>query len=82
MDSQLAWAKSSKALFTGPLLFFTVFYVDRVVVFTREIPRQIPSFVGWTAQLIKDREVAVIEAGRRLWSWSSRGLIHTCCRKY
>nr|GME11494.1 hypothetical protein DM860_007366 [Ipomoea batatas] len=31
MDSQLAWAKSSKALFTGSLLFLTVFYVDRVV---------------------------------------------------
>nr|GMD78710.1 hypothetical protein DM860_011184 [Ipomoea batatas] len=28
-----------------------------------EIPRQIPSFVGWTAQLIKDREVAEIQAG-------------------
>nr|GMD95385.1 uncharacterized protein LOC109154451 [Ipomoea batatas] len=63
MDSQLSWAKSSKALFTGPPLFFTVFYVDRVVVFTRDIPRQIPSFVGWTAQLIKDREVAEIQAG-------------------
>nr|GMC75271.1 hypothetical protein DM860_012367 [Ipomoea batatas] len=39
------------------------FYVDRVVVFTRDIPRQIPSFVGWTAQLIKEREVAEIQAG-------------------
>nr|GMD12671.1 hypothetical protein DM860_015094 [Ipomoea batatas] len=29
----------------------------------RNIPRQIPSFVGWTSQLIKDREVAEIEAG-------------------
>nr|GMD41947.1 hypothetical protein DM860_011184 [Ipomoea batatas] len=63
MDSQLSCAKSSKALFTGPPLFLTVFYVDRVVVFTRDIPRQIPSFVGWTAQLIKDREVAEIQAG-------------------
>nr|GLL39754.1 hypothetical protein DM860_007366 [Ipomoea trifida] len=39
-----------------------VFYFDPVVVFTRDIPRQIPSFVGWTSQLIKEREVAEIQA--------------------
>nr|GMD55790.1 hypothetical protein DM860_007366 [Ipomoea batatas] len=44
-------------------LYSDVFYVDRVVVFTRDILRQIPSFVGWTAQLIKEREVVEIQAG-------------------
>nr|GMC63245.1 uncharacterized protein LOC109191529 [Ipomoea batatas] len=47
MQSQLTWG----------------FYVDRVVLYTRNIPRKIRSLIGWTSQLIKDREVAEIQAG-------------------
>nr|GMC49033.1 hypothetical protein DM860_007366 [Ipomoea batatas] len=40
MDSQLAWAKSSKALFTGLLLFLTVYianYVEKLDLFGKTI---------------------------------------------
>nr|GMD61446.1 uncharacterized protein LOC109155132 isoform X1 [Ipomoea batatas]GME09352.1 uncharacterized protein LOC109155132 isoform X1 [Ipomoea batatas] len=40
-----------------------MFYIDRVVVGDRVIPRGIPAFVGWTSKLLREREVAEIRGG-------------------
>nr|GMD39122.1 MPF2-like [Ipomoea batatas] len=33
-----------------------VFYVDRIVLFKRYLPRAFPAFIGWTSDLLKDRQ--------------------------
>nr|GMD57182.1 uncharacterized protein LOC109174777 [Ipomoea batatas] len=40
-----------------------MFYIDRVVVGDRVIPRGIPAFVGWTSKLLRELEVAEIRGG-------------------
>nr|GMD64186.1 uncharacterized protein LOC109150699 isoform X4 [Ipomoea batatas] len=50
------WAVNKTRKFTGPLLFLTLLYVDRVVVGARDVPRTIPTLNEWSAELIKARE--------------------------
>nr|GLL16895.1 hypothetical protein DM860_011184 [Ipomoea trifida] len=59
MDSQLTWAKSSKALFTGSLLFFTVYianYVDKLDLFGKTIVEVI-ELASKPPAFVRDNEV-------------------------
>ncbi|CAA0841409.1 Unknown protein [Striga hermonthica] len=49
--------------FTGPLLFLTLFYVDKVVLSIRTVARTFPIFKAWNNDLLKDRERAEILTG-------------------
>ncbi|CAA0830092.1 Unknown protein [Striga hermonthica] len=49
--------------FTGPLLFLTLFYVDKVVLSIRTVARTFSIFKAWNDDLLKDRERAEILTG-------------------
>ncbi|XP_019179565.1 PREDICTED: uncharacterized protein LOC109174777 [Ipomoea nil] len=57
------WAEDKMQRFTGPLLFLLLFYIDRVALGPRVIPRSVPALIGWTGKLLKERESAEIRAG-------------------
>ncbi|XP_031097560.1 uncharacterized protein LOC116001763 [Ipomoea triloba] len=59
-----AWKAGETQRFTGPLVFLTVLYVDRVRVGVCTVPRTLPSFVGWDSELLKQREETEITTGR------------------
>ncbi|VFQ85559.1 unnamed protein product [Cuscuta campestris] len=40
-----------------------VFYVDRVAVYTRSMPRMFPAVVGWTAKTLRERENTEVKDG-------------------
>ncbi|XP_019158044.1 PREDICTED: uncharacterized protein LOC109154771 [Ipomoea nil] len=63
VDSKVAWAKKTSQKFTGPIVFLTVFYVDRLVVYRRSVPRTFLAFKGWDTHLLNKREKAEISSG-------------------
>ncbi|VFQ77915.1 unnamed protein product [Cuscuta campestris] len=40
-----------------------VFYVDRVVLYRRDVERMSPAFLGWTSKILRDRENNEVKAG-------------------
>nr|GMD48506.1 uncharacterized protein LOC109150699 isoform X5 [Ipomoea batatas] len=62
VDTHGRWSQGGTRKFTGPLLFLTLLYVDRVVVGPRDVPRTIPPLEGWTSDLLKAREAREITA--------------------
>lgn len=52
------WTQDRSRKFTGPLLFLTLLYVDRLVVGGRDVPRSVPTLNGWTSELLKARRHA------------------------
>ncbi|VFQ80899.1 unnamed protein product, partial [Cuscuta campestris] len=40
-----------------------VFYVDRVVLYRRDVERMSPAFLGWTSKILRDRENNEVRAG-------------------
>ncbi|CAA0817951.1 Unknown protein [Striga hermonthica] len=56
-------ASQKRKNFTGPLLFLTLFYVDKVVLSIRTVPRSLPIFKSWNNGLLKARERDEIAAG-------------------
>nr|GLL39698.1 uncharacterized protein LOC109155623 isoform X3 [Ipomoea trifida] len=56
------WVEDKSRKFTGPLMFLTLLYVDRLVVGARDIPRSIPVLDGWTTELLKTREAREVVA--------------------
>ncbi|CAH9138355.1 unnamed protein product, partial [Cuscuta epithymum] len=63
VEKKLEWEEAKDKAFTGPLLFLVVFYVDRMVVYTkRTVIRKWPALIGWTTPLLRDREKTDIEA--------------------
>lgn len=63
VEAHAKWIQKKDRAFTGPLVFLTVFYVDRVAHLAREIPRTVPSVCGWTTKLLNEREFSEIRAG-------------------
>ncbi|KAH6780504.1 hypothetical protein C2S52_011741 [Perilla frutescens var. hirtella] len=57
------WQKKKKNYYTGPTLFLTLFYVDRVVLSYRTVPRSIPATIKWTNELITERQSMEIVGG-------------------
>nr|GLL19511.1 uncharacterized protein LOC109157732 isoform X2 [Ipomoea trifida] len=60
VDTHGRWSQGGTRKFTGPLLFLTLLYVDRVVVGPRDVPRTILTLEGWTSDLLKAREAREI----------------------
>ncbi|XP_019158791.1 PREDICTED: uncharacterized protein LOC109155623 isoform X2 [Ipomoea nil] len=58
-----SWTEASSRIFTGPLLFLALLYLDRVVVGVREVPRAIPVVGGWTTDFIKARVQNELDSG-------------------
>ncbi|KAK1380012.1 hypothetical protein POM88_026756 [Heracleum sosnowskyi] len=51
------WPTLSSLFYPGPIIFLTIFYVDRVIIKgTPEVERQFPAFKGWTVQMLKQRQ--------------------------
>ncbi|RAL38221.1 hypothetical protein DM860_017426 [Cuscuta australis] len=64
IENKLKWEKNKKQLFSGPLLFILVFYVDRVSDFSRTVPRTYPAVLAWSGKELRKRENSeVIEGG-------------------
>nr|GME03144.1 uncharacterized protein LOC109189836 [Ipomoea batatas] len=58
-----AWKSGRHKCFVGPAEFVALFYVDRVMHLGRPIPRLVPSFRGWTKELLLERELSEIQTG-------------------
>ncbi|XP_031107888.1 uncharacterized protein LOC116012485 isoform X1 [Ipomoea triloba] len=63
INSKQVWMKSAAKLYGGPILFLMVFYVDRVVLFRRIVPRVFPAIKNWTFKLLSKRERDEIKLG-------------------
>nr|GMC86670.1 uncharacterized protein LOC109154771 [Ipomoea batatas] len=63
VTSKVAWTKKTAQKFIGPIIFLTIFYIDRVVLYSRQIPRQLPALNGWTTLLLNQREKNEISSG-------------------
>ncbi|RAL47742.1 hypothetical protein DM860_012367 [Cuscuta australis] len=64
IENKLKWEKKKKQLFSGPLLFLMVFYVDRVSDFSRIVPRTYPAVLAWSGKELRKRENSeVVEGG-------------------
>ncbi|XP_031106756.1 uncharacterized protein LOC116011343 [Ipomoea triloba] len=61
--TQPAWKARKTQRFTGPLVFLTVLYVDRVQAGACTVPRTLPAFVGWDSELLKQREELEVTSG-------------------
>ncbi|KAH6808261.1 hypothetical protein C2S51_029369 [Perilla frutescens var. frutescens] len=63
VEHKIMWEKNKKKNFSGPLLFLTAFYVDRVVLYSRTVVREFPTIKNWTHLLMKNIENAEIKSG-------------------
>ncbi|RAL54778.1 hypothetical protein DM860_017617 [Cuscuta australis] len=63
IDSAIRWEDGKSKYFTGQLMFLMVFYVDRVVLYNRDVERTTPAFVGWTSKILRDIENKEVKAG-------------------
>nr|GMD98917.1 uncharacterized protein LOC109154771 [Ipomoea batatas] len=63
VSSKVAWTQKTAQKFIGPIIFLTIFYVDRVVLYSRPIPRQLSALIGWTTKLLNQREKNEISSG-------------------
>ncbi|KAH6782069.1 hypothetical protein C2S52_001111 [Perilla frutescens var. hirtella] len=57
------WQKNKKNYYTGLTLFLTLFYIDRVVLGYRTVPRSIPATIKWTNELITARQSMEVAGG-------------------
>ncbi|XP_019161119.1 PREDICTED: uncharacterized protein LOC109157732 isoform X2 [Ipomoea nil] len=58
-----SWSQNTARKFTGPLLFLTLLYVDRVEVGERNVPRANPASHGWTKRALDAWEQQEVDAG-------------------
>ncbi|KAH6770763.1 hypothetical protein C2S52_015566 [Perilla frutescens var. hirtella] len=63
VEHKIMWEKNKKKNFSGPMLFLTAFYVDRVVLYSRTVVREFPTIKNWTHLLMKNIENAEIKSG-------------------
>ncbi|GER47293.1 E3 ubiquitin-protein ligase [Striga asiatica] len=56
VDSKRSWEANGKRKYTGPLLFLTLFYADKVVLSVRSVARVFPTFKSWSNESLRDRE--------------------------
>ncbi|KAK6146381.1 hypothetical protein DH2020_020250 [Rehmannia glutinosa] len=64
---RVKWDETNKIEFNGPVLFLTVFYLDRVSVLwrgvPRGVPRTLPTFASWTMEKVKKRISIELDLG-------------------
>ncbi|XP_019167544.1 PREDICTED: uncharacterized protein LOC109163239 [Ipomoea nil] len=58
-----SWSQTTARKFPGPLLFLTLFYVDRVKAGERNVPRANPAAHGWPKRSLDAREQQEVDAG-------------------
>ncbi|GER25456.1 E3 ubiquitin-protein ligase [Striga asiatica] len=63
VNHHITWAKNKKKSFNGPIFFLMMFYVDRVVIYKRVVPRCLPLVRGWTNKLLRERQKTEIRSG-------------------
>nr|GMC95617.1 uncharacterized protein LOC109155364 [Ipomoea batatas] len=63
VSTRREWAPHMGQKFTGPIVFLTLFYVDRVVVGSRTIPRAYPAMIGWAFEDLKHRQAVEMSSG-------------------
>ncbi|KAH6755377.1 hypothetical protein C2S53_013829 [Perilla frutescens var. hirtella] len=63
VEHKIMWEKNKKKTFSGPMLFLTAFYVDRVILYSKNVVREFPTMKNWTHLLMKNRENAEIKSG-------------------
>nr|GLL33573.1 uncharacterized protein LOC109155335 [Ipomoea trifida] len=63
VTSKISWERSAYKIFGGPILFLTIFYADRVVLYRCTVPRSYPAFRSWTFKLLPKSEQAKIKSG-------------------
>ncbi|CAA0830304.1 Unknown protein [Striga hermonthica] len=64
VDTKKSWdAVGRQKKYTGPLLFLTPFYVDKVVLSMRSVARLFLTFRSWSNELLKARKRAEISSG-------------------
>nr|GLL35547.1 uncharacterized protein LOC109191529 [Ipomoea trifida] len=73
VSSKLGWEKNIVKIFGGPILFLTVFYIDRVVPYRRSVPRSFPAFSLGLTQEEKNQRWDDVSAVAREYSESQTG---------
>ncbi|VFQ79296.1 unnamed protein product [Cuscuta campestris] len=63
IGSRVKWEKGNRKYYIGPLLCLMVFYMDRVVLYSRDVERMSPAFLGWTSKILRDRENKEVRVG-------------------
>ncbi|XP_019184780.1 PREDICTED: uncharacterized protein LOC109179738 isoform X2 [Ipomoea nil] len=63
VETHEKWMTKKHKRFSGPLLFLTVLYMDRVKFVGNAVPRQRPAIKGWTCRHMRDREFKEIRLG-------------------
>nr|GLL29477.1 uncharacterized protein LOC109155364 [Ipomoea trifida] len=57
------WLQHKVQKYTGPIVFLTILYMDRVVFGSRGVPRFYPALRGWTTKLLNHRQLQEIKGG-------------------
>ncbi|KAH6804052.1 hypothetical protein C2S51_032299 [Perilla frutescens var. frutescens] len=63
VQHKIMWEKNKNKHFSGPILFLTAFYVDRVVLYSRTVCQEFPTVKNWMHLLMKQRENSEIKSG-------------------
>ncbi|KAH6815107.1 hypothetical protein C2S51_019927 [Perilla frutescens var. frutescens] len=63
VEHTTVWQKSKDKFYTGPSLFITMLYMDRVVLGYRRVPRSIPAINEWKDKILLRRQNLEIEDG-------------------
>ncbi|CAA0828630.1 Unknown protein [Striga hermonthica] len=64
VDTKRSWdSNRNQKNYSGPLLFLTLFYVDKVVLSVRSVPRMFPTFKSWSNETLRARERDEISSG-------------------
>ncbi|KAH6783126.1 hypothetical protein C2S52_008085 [Perilla frutescens var. hirtella] len=63
IEHTTSWKENTNKYFTGPTLFITLVYVDRVVLGYRRVARSIPAILAWKDMMILRRQNMEIGKG-------------------
>ncbi|KAH6773815.1 hypothetical protein C2S51_012219 [Perilla frutescens var. frutescens] len=64
IEQTATWKQNTNKYFTGPTLFITLVYVDRVVLGYRRVARSIPAILEWKDMMILRRQnMEIVEGG-------------------
>ncbi|XP_057809060.1 uncharacterized protein LOC131023533 [Salvia miltiorrhiza] len=64
ITSKGTWQMNTKQFFTGPTMFMTILYVDRLNWVNSNVKRDFPLFKSWNTKKLKDRELEEINGGK------------------
>ncbi|KAH6827467.1 hypothetical protein C2S53_002504 [Perilla frutescens var. hirtella] len=63
IDHTMVWKNNKLKHYTGPTLFITLLYVDRVVLGYRTVQRSSPAIIEWKKKMLVKRQNMEIERG-------------------